>query len=835
MDSLPSGTVTFLFTDIEGSTGLLRKLGEGYVAALAEHRRVLRGAFTRHGGVEVDTQGDSFFVAFPSPISAVAAAGQAQAGLESASIKVRIGLHTGKPTVTDEGYVGLDVHKGARIAASGHGGQVILSVDTKVHLDDTVPLLDLGEHRLKDFDDPVRLFQLGEGRFPPLRTISNTNLPRPASSFVGRQHEVAEILSMLRDAARLITLSGPGGSGKTRLGIEVAKELIPEYWAGVFWVGLTPVRDPALVLQTIAHTLGAQAELTKHIGEREMLLVLDNFEHVVEAAADISHLMETCPNLVLLISSRELLRVRGETEYEVPPLANPEAVTLFCERAQLEPTDEIARLCAHLDNLPLALELAAARTRVLSPAQILDRLSERLDLFRGGRDADLKQSTLRATIAWSHDLLSTEEQRLFARLAVFGGGCTLKAAQAICDADLVALQGLVEKSLVRRDGERFWMLETVREYALERMQDSGEAEELRQRHYDFFLAVARSANISEDVEGPLHMDLVWPEQENFRSALDGAAAHGAIEVALELAMALELWLVFIPFEGARRLEGLLNSAAGIPDKLRARTLRVLGGTRHRLGDVEGGIERFQESLTIFRALGDEAGIAGLLHRLAVSALALKDRESARQYLEESLRISRRIGVRRLEANNLYSLGDLACTEGNPELGLDLLQQSATLAAEIGYVWWQALCLLALAEYGLQFRRFKEVEGWAREGLGLAHELKDRVSIPFGLAQLAWAAAARGDATRAGRLWGAIEAEEARTPLGSWETERDQYEASILADTGPGFERGRHEGRQLSLEHAVESALLGGGSDARARRKGQQSSPEATSDAIRGVQ
>jgi hypothetical protein len=228
-----------------------------------------------------------------------------------------MGLHTGEPTVSDEGYVGLDVAKGARIAASGHGGQVILSADTRAHLDDTVPLIDLGEHRLKDFDDPEQLFQLGEGRFPPLRTISNTNLPRPASSFVGRQREVTDILSMFRDAARLVTLSGPGGSGKTRLGIKVASELIPEYRAGVFWIGLGDVRDPALVLQTIAQTLGAQVDLTKHIGEREMLLLLDNFEQVVEAAADISRLLETCPNLVLLVSSRSSCasKAKGSTPF----------------------------------------------------------------------------------------------------------------------------------------------------------------------------------------------------------------------------------------------------------------------------------------------------------------------------------------------------------------------------------------------------------------------------------------------------------------------------------------------------------------------------------------
>ncbi|HET9200288.1 MAG TPA: adenylate/guanylate cyclase domain-containing protein, partial [Dehalococcoidia bacterium] len=307
---LPTGTVTFLFTDVEGSTRLLHELGtEAYALALAEHRRLLRQAFTRHGGVEVDTQGDAFFYAFPAAQEAIKAAREGQEALVSGPIRVRIGLHTGAPHLSDEGYIGEDVHKGARIAAAGHGGQVLLSKDMLESVE--VDASDLGEHRLKDFDEPIWIFQLGRQRFPPLKTISNTNLPRPASTFIGREREVEEVRALLQNGARLLTLTGPGGTGKTRLSIESAAELVPEFRNGVFWVELAQLRDPALVVETVAETLGAKDGLAEHIGERELLLLLDNFEQVVEAAPELSALLTACPHLRLLVTSRELLRVQG--------------------------------------------------------------------------------------------------------------------------------------------------------------------------------------------------------------------------------------------------------------------------------------------------------------------------------------------------------------------------------------------------------------------------------------------------------------------------------------------------------------------------------------------
>ncbi|TML20766.1 MAG: adenylate/guanylate cyclase domain-containing protein, partial [Actinobacteria bacterium] len=322
MTELPAGTVTFLFTDVEGSTKLLHELGaERYAQALAEHRRIVREACAVCGGVEVDTQGDAFFLAFPTAQGALRAAHRIGDGLQPGRIRLRMGLHTGTPLLTEEGYVGEDVHFAARIAASAHGGQVVLSQATRDLLDDQ--LTDLGEHRLKDIEQAVAIFQLGDETFPPLKTISNTNLPRPASSFVGRERELTEVLARIEQGARLLTLTGPGGSGKTRLALEAAATLVPEYRAGVFWVGLAALRDPALVTEQIAQTLGAKDGLAEHIGERELCLLLDNLEQVIEAAPDVSAILASCPNLTLLVTSRELLRVQGSRSSASAPGSSP--------------------------------------------------------------------------------------------------------------------------------------------------------------------------------------------------------------------------------------------------------------------------------------------------------------------------------------------------------------------------------------------------------------------------------------------------------------------------------------------------------------------------------
>ena len=338
MRALPSGTVTFLFTDVEGSTRLLHELGaEAYAEALAEHRRVVRECFTRHGGVEVDTQGDAFFVAFPTAPGATGAAVEIQEVLSAGPIRLRLGLHTGTPHVAEEGYVGIDVNRAARIAASGHGGQVLVSSATAA-LVGAERLRDLGEHRLKDLSAPERIFQLGDGDFPPLKTLYRTNLPIPATPFLGREHELVQVTGLLQ-GTRLLTLSGPGGTGKTRLALQAAAEASDGFPDGVFWVPLAALRDPGLVLETAAQALGARDGLGEFVADKRLLLVLDNFEHVIGAAVGLSELLASCPNLELLVTSRELLRLPAEQVFPVPPLEPEEGEELFLARARASRPD----------------------------------------------------------------------------------------------------------------------------------------------------------------------------------------------------------------------------------------------------------------------------------------------------------------------------------------------------------------------------------------------------------------------------------------------------------------------------------------------------------------
>jgi len=677
---LPTGTVTFLFTDIEGSTRLIGELGEeGYVEALAEHRRLLRATFSAGGGVEVDTQGDAFLYAFGDPAAAVAAAGRGQQALAGGPVKVRMGLHSGEPLLTGEGYAGRELHRAARIAATGHGGQVVVSAATRMLVEDG-ELRELGEHRLKDFDTAVSIYQLGDAEFPPLKTISNTNLPRPASSFVGREREVAEVTALLGNGSRLVTLTGPGGSGKTRLAIEAAGELLGEYKAGVFWVGLASVRDSGLVLQVVAEALGAKEKLANHISERELLLLLDNFEQVIDAAGELATLLETCPNLRLLVTSRALLRVRGEVEYEVLPLAEPDAVELFCARAQLDSDSAVEELCRRLDNLPLALELAAARTKVLTPGQILERLSRSLDLLRGGRDAAPRQATLRATIEWSHDLLDDDEQHLFRRLSVFAGGCTLEAAEEVAGAELDTLQSLVEKSLLRSTGARYWMLETIREYASERLADAQEENAYRSRLLGSSLTLVRSLEPDSHGFDQAGFDRVDLEGANVRAALEFALQSGRTDAQLELPLLAHYWLNRGRLEeGLRWFERV--AAATCDEPLTEQKLLVttcVGEFLRFLGRPQEAIPWKERALEDARQLGLDGLTAATLHDLADIHIQLGDPKRARELSYEAVAIREAGGDPEEIAHALSSLPDAALLEGNLDEALTLCDRLDSL-------------------------------------------------------------------------------------------------------------------------------------------------------------
>jgi predicted ATPase/class 3 adenylate cyclase len=809
MRQLPSGTVTFLFTDIEGSTRLLAELGEGYAEALAEHRRVLREAFRRHRGVEVDTQGDAFFYAFRSAGEAVAAADEAQAALTDGRIRVRIGIHAGEPQRTDEGYVGLDVHRAARICSTAHGGQVVLSERTCSLLDSPFSLVDLGLHRLKDLGEAEKLFQLGDRTFPPLQSLNATNLPAQPSPLVGREGELDEVQALVR-AHRLVTLTGAGGSGKTRLGLQVAAELTDEFKDGVFWVPLAALTDSELVLTTIAATLGARDRLAEHIDEKRMLLLLDNLEQIVECAPALAELLESCPNLRLLATSRALLRLSSERGYEVPPLPEHDAVALFRARAlQTEPLAAVRDICRRLDGLPLAIELAAARTGIFPPDKLLERLEQRLPLLTGGRrDAPERQRTLRAAIEWSYDLLSPQDRQLFAQLAVFAGGFDLEAADSVCEADLDTLESLVEQSLLRRTEEgRFFYLETIRELALEKLAASGEESTIRRRHAEHFLALAQSANLHNEAEGEQRHDIVIRDRDNVRGALEWARDSGEIELGLRLAVALEnYWATNNPREGVSWVGELLEQAGELPGDLRARALRTYGASTYIFGDFETGTRYYEASLAEYHRLGDERGIAILIHRLAGDALRRGERERARTLGEKSLGLHRKVKFKRGEAQALSLIAHLELDEGNEELGIELLGRSAALCQEIGFTWWRAGVLLDLSELLLERGRLAESEARAREALPLVERMGDRQNTIWALALLARLAAETGRVTHAGRLWGVIEAEEARAPVGQWEEERETYAEPVLARAGPEFEQGRQDGWRLSLWEAVEDAL-----------------------------
>jgi predicted ATPase/class 3 adenylate cyclase len=658
----PTGTVTLLFSDIEGSTRLLRSAGDAYAGLLDEHRRLLNEAFEHHGGYVVDSDGDAFFVAFSSANDAAAAAVEAQLALAEHlwpgehAVRVRMGLHTGEPQPVEGRYVGLDVHEGARVMAVGHGGQIVVSESTRGLLDDSIRLRDLGSHRLKSLSGSQRLFQLeAEGlpsEFPPLNTLDNrpTNLPAQLSTFIGRERELAETRELLeRDDVRLLTLVGTGGTGKTRLALRLAADVVDGYKHGVFFVYLAPVRDWELVAPTIARVLGLQEQpgeslletLAGYVRDRKLLLVLDNCEQVLAAGPALTGLLGEAPGLKLLLTSRTPLRLQGERTYLVPQLELPdlrdptlaglsgsESVRLFVDRAQaaaadFEVDDEnvaaVAAICVRLDGLPLAIELAAPWVRTLTPEALLRRLDQRLTLLTGGaQDVDERQRTLRATIEWSYDLLAEHEQSLLGRLGVFVGGFRLEAAAAVWGEGgardvLDGLDSLVEKSLLLRradsDGEpRFWMLQTIREYTLERLESSGDGETTRRLHAEWFATLAESLD-SESRTGdqPSAVARLDADYPNLRAAIEWARERRDGDLLLRLGTAL--WAFWSTrgyvAEGRRTLEEALRIAGRRP----ARALLGLSSLRVFSGSSAGLLDDVKEALAAAEELGDPLTLA----------------------------------------------------------------------------------------------------------------------------------------------------------------------------------------------------------------------------------
>jgi predicted ATPase/class 3 adenylate cyclase len=821
---LPTGTVTFLFTDIEGSTRLLHALGpNAYADALAEHRRIVREAFGKNGGVEVDTQGDAFFVAFPTADGAAAASLEARAGLSGGPISVRMGLHTGTPNVAAEGYVGIDVHRGARVAALAHGGQIVVSPTTAALLEGEA-VRDLGAHRLKDFEGSTRLYQLGSEDFAPLRAPGSVDLPTPATRFFGRERELFEAVSIVYDEdPRVLTVLGPGGTGKTRFALELCRLLAEEADGGTVFCAFAPLREPELVMATLAERLGAAsadaATIAARVGERRTHVLVDNVEHLLpDAARPQAELAAAAPLLRLYVTSREALRIQPELELDLPTLAEREAVALFLARARavrpdLVEDEAVGTLCARLDRLPLALELAAARTKLLSPEALLDRLGQSLDLLKGARDVDERHTTLRTTIAWSYDLLDADEQKLFARMSVFAAGATLDSAEFVCGAELDTLASLLDKSLVRRrtgplGEERYWLLETIREFAAERLAESGESEVVERRHAERMLELARSAHLSEDDDHPFQLEVALAERDDVRAALDWSAANDA-RLGLELVVALEtFWNAHAPSEGLQRVASLLDRAGPLDAPLLARAHRVYGNTASLSGDDATGDMRWQLSLQLFRELDDERAIAGILHRLALSPLASRDYERARSLVDESQALAAG-RFRLIETVNLHIYAELARSEGRVEEAWTLERRSAEEAHDMGWLWWESGRRDVTIRLALTLGRLDEAEEDGRAALAIERAQENRQWAVHTLSGLAQVALARGEVWRAGMLWGAAEAEADRhSGIGFPARPGSSPERSgaLPMETRPEFLAATSDGRRLDLWQAVAIAL-----------------------------
>jgi predicted ATPase len=815
---LPSGTVTFLFTDIEGSTKLLQELGDAaYRESVEEHRRILRDAFTANGGVEVDTAGDGFFVAFATAPEAIEAAAAGQTGLADQPIKVRMGMHSGAPLVSADGYFGVDVHRAARIAAAGHGGQVLLSAATAA-LVGPAGLNDLGEHRLKDLSALERLYQLGDRDFPPLKSLVQTNFPIPLTPFVGRERELGEALELLsQDPIRLLTLTGAGGTGKTRLGLQVAAELSESYADGIWWVPLSSLHDSRLVLPAAGQVVGATDGLAEHVGDRSMLILLDNFEHVVDAAPALAELLAACPNLDLLVTSREPLHLAGEQEYAVPPLSRADGIDLFLARArairpELDVDEAVAEICDRLDDLPLALELAAARVKALSPGQILDRLQQRLPLLTGGaRDLPERQRTLRATIEWSYDLLTPEEQRLFARMSVFRGGCTLEAAEDVADADLDTIQSLVDKSLLRHSEERFWMLETIREYAAERLDESAEAEAARTRHAEHVLALAEATEPQQWLASLDWLDLLDREQDNIRAALERFETSGESEQAARLAGAV--WRFWCQSnrhpEGERRLELVLSN---YPDRtaVRARALVGAADMAGNAGDFATVRSRAGEARTIFQEVGDRGGIGEANFFLSGAEGNDRNFEQARDLLSESVQLFQELGDERLELEAKGMLAQMLPMLGELEQAQALITESLEGARRLGDPGLEYRLLNGSAAIAVEQERADDALELMKRCLLVARDTGQLLRVRIALGGIARVLSMLGEPEPAARLLACTDAL-GREITGnfSWVSPRRMYEtiASLRGQLGEeALAEAWELGSAMTLDEGVELAL-----------------------------
>jgi predicted ATPase/class 3 adenylate cyclase len=840
MDSLPTGTVTFLYTDIEGSTLRWERYPDIMKAAVERHDTLMHDGITSSGGCVFRRMGDAFCAVFPTAPQALNAVLAAQRALaaepwsaEVAPIRVRMGLHTGIGEVRDGDYVGTPLNRVARLMSTGYGGQVLLSQVTHDLVRDALPagvtLLDLGEHRLKDLQRPEHVYQLAApdllSDFPPIKTLNTrpNNLPVQRSPMVGRERELAEIQRLLlREDVGLLTLAGPGGTGKTRLAMQVAAELVDDFEDGVWLVSLAALHDPELLVHTISQALGVrevpgrtpQEALEDYLRDKQMLLVLDNFEQVVDSAPLVAQLLAATPGLKVLVTSRQVLNLRAEQEFQVPPLSLPdlkrlpsveelseyEAVAFFVQRARMvdpafaltrENAAAVAEICYRLEGLPLAIELAAARVRILPPQAMLTRLASRLKLLTGGaRDLPERHQTLRGTIQWSYDLLASAEQVLFRRMSVFVRGCTLEAVEAVASPGvgssgltgdsnpqpptpidvLDGVASLVDKSLARQEpgvrGEpRIVMLDTVREYAGELLESQrAESEEIHRQHASYYLDLVQRAEAGfMGVEQDEWLERLDMEHDNLLAALDWCSQRGDVETALRFCWPLWFFWQALGYfsEGRMWIEGVL-ALPGAEKLTTARATALVGLSTiiWRQKDYAAARRCAEESLAIWKDLkergeyrpADDRFRAYGLVALGMSAEFQGDHAAARPAVDEGIALFREVGDRWGLAVTLIDLGLVANSQGDRVVARDAFSEGLAITRQLGDKWVLAQVLNGLGDVERIEGDFTRAGALYEESLQLYRELNARTDVPAALHNLGYVALCQGDTEHAASLF-----------------------------------------------------------------------------------
>lgn len=860
---LPTGTVTFLFTDIEGSTRLVQRLGDDAAWAFDQHADLIRGAVREHRGIEVGTEGDSFFCVFASAPDALDGAVAAQRALYEASwpdeepVRVRMGLHTGIGALGGDDYFGLDVHRAARVGASGHGGQIVISASTNSVVERALPpdveIRDLGLFRLKDLAEPEHLHDVVvEGlpsSFPPLATVvtPERDLPEPLSSFIGRSSQVDHVVGLFADS-RLVTCTGPGGVGKTRLAVQIASKLTDRFDAAHF-VPLAPIGEPELVAPTILRTLGvpptgedAKARLPVFLADKRWLLLLDNFEQVVEAAPVVASILRSAPRVAILVTSRTALRVAGETEFAVPPLAladpmadvrldvpeDAEAVRLFVDRARAvrpnlvvdaDALGAIADITSALDGLPLAIELAAARIRVMTPSDLRYRMSGALDLLAtSSLDVDERQRTLRNTIAWSYDLLDDRQRRLLEDLSVFSGGATLDAIEATSGLGRNAwewlddLDALVGHSLVARvetsQTSRFQLLETIREFAAERLDARDDAPGVFTRHVEWSLQLAEHAAAGlTTIDQGTWLDALDREQDNLRSALALSIQRGRSDWAAALVSALwRYWHMRGPIpEGIERAGAVLSmDGLGVDDRIR--TLEAAGGLEWWAGNVAGASAHYLDALELTRASGSEAQLANALYNTGL-AIGFSSPGDGTDYLSEGLALAELTGDVHAAARCRWALCSTYQFEHEFELAHTEFSKALSGFEQVGDAFMTNWTLRDLGSVEMVLGRLADAEAHLSEAIGFFSRAGDLSGTLLLLRDHARMAALGGDMDRALRLIGAADKHEQESGLnlGQFELEALGIENPLVISDPDAADRLRAEGRSWTIDDAVAYA------------------------------